>query len=82
MFLGERKQDRVSCSNVEVEVQALAQCVCEGLYIKIIPDDLKIKVDIHMKLYYANKSAMNIVHNPMIRLIILKFSSKIILTEA
>jgi len=30
---------------------------------KITIDDLKIKVDIPMQLYYDNKSTMSIVHN-------------------
>jgi len=43
----------VSLSNAKAEFRALAQGVCEGLWMKITLDDLKkIKID--------NKSIMNI----------------------
>jgi len=54
---------RVSRSSAKAEFQALPQGVCEGLRMKIILDDLKIKISIHIQLYYDNKSAMSIVHN-------------------
>ena len=39
-------------------------CVkCELLWLKIILDDLKIKWEGPMKLYYDKKSAINIAHN-------------------
>jgi len=47
-YLEKQKQDRESCSSVEAEFQALVQDVCEGLWMKIILDDLKVKVDIPM----------------------------------
>nr|KYP42345.1 Copia protein [Cajanus cajan] len=72
MFLGDslvtwrsKKQDRVSRSSAEAEFRALAQGMCEGLWMKIILDDLKVKVDNPMQLYCDNKSAMSIVHNPI-----------------
>jgi len=40
----------------------VVQCACGGM--KIILDDLKIKVDIPLQLYCDNKSIMSIVHNP------------------
>nr|KYP35648.1 Retrovirus-related Pol polyprotein from transposon TNT 1-94 [Cajanus cajan] len=72
MFLGDslvtwrsKKQDRVSRSSAEAEFRALAQGMCEGLWMKIILDDLKIKVDNPVQLYCDNKSAMSIAHNPV-----------------
>ena len=43
----------------------MAQGVCELLWLKIILEDLKIKLDGLMRLYCGNKSAISISHNPM-----------------
>ena len=43
----------------------MAQGVCELLWLKIILEDLKIKLDGLMRLYCGNKSAISIAHNPM-----------------
>ena len=43
----------------------MAHGICELLWLKIILQDLKIKWKGPMKLYYDNKSAINIVHNPV-----------------
>ena len=69
-----KKQDRVSHSSG----------MFKGLWMEIILNDLKIKVDIPIQLYCDNKSTMSIVHNP-VQPNILKLtgtSSNIILTEA
>ena len=52
-------------SSVESEFRAIAQGVCELLWLKIILDDLRIKWEDPMKLYCDNKSAINIAHNPV-----------------
>ncbi|KOM55208.1 hypothetical protein LR48_Vigan10g110000 [Vigna angularis] len=39
--------------------------MCEGLWMKIILDDLKIKIDSPVQLYCDNKSAISIAHNPV-----------------
>ena len=52
-------------SSAESEFMAIAQGLCELLWLKIILDDLRIKWDDPMKLYYDNKSAINIAHNPI-----------------
>ena len=39
--------------------------VCELLWLKIILDDLKIRWDEPMRLYYDNKSAISIAYNPV-----------------
>ena len=41
----------------------MAQGVCELLCLKIVLEDLKIKWDGPMRLYFDNKSAINIAHN-------------------
>ena len=52
----------VARSSVEAEFRAMAIGVCELLWIKIILKDLMIESE-SMKLYYDNKSAINIAHN-------------------
>jgi len=59
------KQSVVARSNVEAKFQAMAQGICELLWLKIILEDLKIKWDGPMKLYCDKKSAINIAHNPV-----------------
>ena len=60
-----KKQNVVVRSSAESEFRAIAQRLCELLWLKIILDDLKIKWDGPMKLYCDNKSAINIAHNPI-----------------
>ena len=50
---------------VESKFKAIAQGLCELLWLKIILDDLRIKWDDLMKLYCDNKLAINIAHNPI-----------------
>ena len=57
----------VARSSAELEFRAMAQGVCELLWLKIILDDLRIKWEEPMMLYYDNKSAINIAHNPIQR---------------
>ena len=53
----------MATSNVESKFKAMAQGLCELLWLKIILDDLRIKWEGPMKLYCDNKSAINITHN-------------------
>ncbi|BAT73097.1 hypothetical protein VIGAN_01055600 [Vigna angularis var. angularis] len=55
----------MSRSLAESEFRALAQGICELLWIKIILDDLKVDLKGPMKLYCDNKSAIEIAHNPV-----------------
>ena len=57
------KQNVVARSSAKSEFRAIAQGLCELLWLKIILDDLRIKWDHPMKLYNDNKSAINISHN-------------------
>ena len=60
-----KKQNVVARSSAEAEFRAMAQGVCELLWLKIILEDLKIKWDGPMRLYCDNKSAISIAHNPV-----------------
>jgi len=42
----------------------MAHGICELLWLKIILEDLKIRWNKPMKLYFENKSAISIVHSP------------------
>ena len=70
MFLGgnlvtwrSKKQNVVPRSSAEAEFIAMAQGVCELLWMKVILDDLKIKYEALMGLVCDNKSAISIAHN-------------------
>ena len=60
-----KKQNVVARSFAESKFRAIAQGLCELLWLKIILDDLRIKWDGPIKLYYDNKSTINIAHNPI-----------------
>lgn len=60
-----KKQNVVARSSAEAEFRAMAQGVCELLWLKIVLEDLKIKWDGPMRLYCDNKSAISIAHNPV-----------------
>lgn len=50
-----KKNDRISHSSTKTKFHALAQDVCKGIWMKIILDDLKIKDNMLVQLYYNNK---------------------------
>ena len=60
-----KKQSVVARSSAEAEFRAMAQGICELLWLKIILEDLKIRWDEPMRLYCDNKSAISIAHNPV-----------------
>ena len=60
-----KKQNVVARSSAEAKFQAMAQGVCKLLWMKIIPDDLRVKHEAPMKMFCDNKSAINIAHNPV-----------------
>ena len=69
-FLGEnlvtwksKKQNVVLRSSAEAEFRTMAQRICELIWLKSIWEDLRIKCDEPMRLYYDNKSAISITHN-------------------
>ena len=60
-----KKQNVVARSSAEAEFRAMAQGVCELLWLKIILRDMRIKLEGPMRLYCDNKSAISIAHNPV-----------------
>ena len=60
-----KKQNVVARLSAESEFRAIAQGLCELLWLKIILNDLRIKCDGPMKLYCDNKLAINIAYNPI-----------------
>ena len=53
-------------STAEAEFRAVAHGICEVVWIKRFLEELKITHPLHMKVYYDNKSAISIAHNPVL----------------
>lgn len=60
-----KKQTTVSKSSVEAEYRAMANIVCELLWISYILQNLQVITQLPIPLYYDSKVAMHIVANPM-----------------
>ncbi|CAL5375989.1 unnamed protein product [Camellia sinensis] len=60
-----KKQNVVARSSAEAEFRAMAQGVCELLWIKLLLSDLGIDQTDSMRLYCDNKATINIAHNPV-----------------
>ncbi|RYE24977.1 MAG: transposon Pol polyprotein, partial [Sphingobacteriaceae bacterium] len=60
-----KKQAVVSRSSAEAEFRAMAQGICEILWIRGILNELQIKFTTPMKLFCDNKSAISIANNPV-----------------
>ena len=60
-----KKQSVVARSSAEAEFRAVAQGICELLWLKLLLGELKIADIQPMKLYYDNKAAIDISHNPV-----------------
>ncbi|RDY07695.1 Copia protein, partial [Mucuna pruriens] len=70
MFLGGnlvtwrcKKQNVVAQSSSKVEFRGMAHDIYEELWMKIILDDLKVKYEGPIKLFYDNNSTISIAHN-------------------
>ncbi|KAH9698542.1 protein kinase domain-containing protein [Citrus sinensis] len=61
-----KKQNVVARSSAEAEVRAMAQGVCEILWLKRVLEELKRPVSLSMKFYCDNKAAISIAHNPVL----------------
>ncbi|GAV65217.1 LOW QUALITY PROTEIN: hypothetical protein CFOL_v3_08732, partial [Cephalotus follicularis] len=59
-----KKQSVVARSNAEAEYRAMVQGVCE-LLLRLLLKDLGIIHEKSMSLYFDNKAAINITHNPI-----------------
>lgn len=60
-----KKQNVVARSSAEAQYRAMANGVCEILWLKRILEDLRMLVNMPMKLYCDNKAAISIARNPV-----------------
>ena len=60
-----KKQAVVSRSSAEAEFRAMAQGICEIIWIRGILNELRVKFIAPMKLFCDNKSAISIANNPV-----------------
>lgn len=60
-----KKQSVVSRSSAEAEYRAIAQGICELIWLERLLTELKVKIDGPIRLYSDSKSAIAIVHNPI-----------------
>ncbi|RVW15529.1 Retrovirus-related Pol polyprotein from transposon RE1 [Vitis vinifera] len=60
-----KKQSVVARSNAKVEFRAVAQDMCEGLWLQKLLEELHITVELPIKLYCDNKATISISHNPV-----------------
>ncbi|CAH9070189.1 unnamed protein product [Cuscuta europaea] len=58
-----KKQNVVARSSVESEFRAMANGICELLWIKRVITELKMEIELPMKLYCDNKADISIAHN-------------------
>ncbi|XP_024018583.1 uncharacterized protein LOC112090760 [Morus notabilis] len=60
-----KKQNVVAQSSAEAEFRAVAQGICEVLWLRKLLEELQVTVEFPVKLYCENKSAINISLNPV-----------------
>lgn len=60
-----KKQGVIARSSVKAEIRAMAQEICEGMWILKVLKGLKIVVELLLKLYCDNKATISIAHNPV-----------------
>ncbi|CAJ2646885.1 unnamed protein product [Trifolium pratense] len=60
-----KKQGVVARSSAEAGFRAMAQGICEGLWIHRVLEELKMKIELPLKLYSDSKAAISIAHNPV-----------------
>ena len=58
-----KKQNVVARRSVEAEYRAMANGVCEMLWLKRILEELRMPVNMPMKFYCDNKAAISIAQN-------------------
>ena len=61
-----KKQSVVARSSAEAEFRALANGVCEGLWLKRLLKDLKIGLSLPIRVFCDNKAAVSVAHNPVL----------------
>ena len=55
----------MSRSSAESKLRSLAHGVCEGIWLKKLLEDLKVKIDGPVKMLCDNKSAISIARDPV-----------------
>ncbi|KAH9716025.1 protein kinase domain-containing protein [Citrus sinensis] len=60
-----KKQNVVARSSTEAEFRAMANGVCEVLWIKRVLGELKLDIEAPMRLFCDNRSAISIANNPV-----------------
>ncbi|PON51748.1 hypothetical protein PanWU01x14_214480, partial [Parasponia andersonii] len=60
-----KKQNVVARFSAEAEYRAMAQGICEVLWIKMMLKELKLEPTSPMRLFCDNKAAISIAHNPV-----------------
>jgi len=60
-----KKQSVVARSSAEAEFRAVAQGICEGLWLKKLLEEVNVSIKPPIKLYCDNKAAINISLNPV-----------------
>ena len=60
-----KKQNVVARSSAETEFRAVAQGMCEGLWLQKLLEELSITIELPIKLYCDNKAAISISQNPV-----------------
>ncbi|RVW44140.1 Retrovirus-related Pol polyprotein from transposon RE1 [Vitis vinifera] len=62
---GSKKQSVVARSSVEAKFKAIAQGMCEGLWLQKLLKELHITIKLPLKLHCDNKATIIISHNPV-----------------
>lgn len=60
-----KKQTVVARSSAEAEFRAMAHGTCEMLWLKLLLEELEMKINLPLKIYCDNKAAISISHNPV-----------------
>ncbi|MCI30025.1 hypothetical protein A2U01_0051234, partial [Trifolium medium] len=60
-----KKQGVVARSSAEAEFRAMTQGICEGLWIHRVLKELKMRIELPLKLYSDSKAAICIAHDPV-----------------
>ena len=62
-----KKQSVVARSSAKAEYRALAQSICEGMWLRRLLDELRISTKDSMKVFCENLAAISITKNPVHR---------------
>ena len=60
-----KKQTVVARSSAEVELRSTTLGICEILWLKILLKEPRIESELPLRIFYDNKTAISIAHNPV-----------------